>query len=482
MNQDRLEKLRKIYAEYPRRQLAEQLLLDFKEYVKWIHFTINGTEYDMEHVHEVICDALQRYTEQKNTKRNLMINCPPGTGKSLLLQYWITWNFARNKQCMFCYVAYGDRLIKKLSRESRNLMMIPEWEELFGKEMDPGDKSVLNYHLLSGGSRSGLTAGTIQSGLLGLDAGNPASKIPFSGALLLDDINSPEVISSLNEQTETPEIYNRKLTTRRRTPRTPTICIMQRHHKNDFAGWVLEHEPDEWEWIIIPAINDDGTSFYEKRYPIEDLRRIERGQPYMFASMYQQDPLAAQGALFKHEWMRYYDIAPEKMKKTFITTDTAFTTTGDYTVFCCWGLGEDNNLYLLRMRRGRWESYEVKKFLLEFFGQCNTAYKKCRRVYIENTLSGISLIQELKREEPKMAVVEVKRGAKKSKRVRIEDSAIWCEAGRVWFKKTDPYLAEVYAEMINYNPNEKNPRDDILDNLADACQIAFSGSTSSIFI
>ena len=34
MNQDRLEKLRKIYAEYPRRQLAEQLLLDFKEYVK----------------------------------------------------------------------------------------------------------------------------------------------------------------------------------------------------------------------------------------------------------------------------------------------------------------------------------------------------------------------------------------------------------------------------------------------------------------
>lgn len=482
MDQSRIDFLRELYANYDRRKLAEELLLDFKEYAKWIHFIINGTEYDMESVHITICDALQRFTEQKNIKRNLMINCPPGAGKSLLLQYWITWNFARNKQCMFCYVAYGDRLIKKLSRESRNLMMIPEWEELFGKEMDPNDKSVLNYHLVSGGSRSGLTAGTIQSGLLGLDAGNPASKVGFSGALLLDDINSPEVISSLNEQTETPETYVRKLTTRRRTPKTPTICIMQRHHKNDFAGWVEEHEPDDWEWIIIPAIKEDGTSFYPKRYPLEDLHKIEKSQPFVFASMYQQNPLAAQGALFKHEWMRYYDLYPEKMKKTFITTDTAFTVTGDYTVFCCWGVGEDGNLYLLRMRRGRWESCDVKKYLVEFFEQCNIAWRRCRRVYIENTLSGLSLIQALKRECPKMAIIEVKRGAKKSKRARIEDSSIWCEAGRVWFKKADPHLAEIYSEMINYNPDDRNPRDDILDNIADACQIAFSGSTSSIYI
>lgn len=60
MNEERLEYLRKVYSEYPRRQLAEELLLNFKEYVKWIHFIINGTEYDMEPVHITICDALQR--------------------------------------------------------------------------------------------------------------------------------------------------------------------------------------------------------------------------------------------------------------------------------------------------------------------------------------------------------------------------------------------------------------------------------------
>ena len=220
-------------------ELAKKLLLDFKEYVNWIHKLAQGTEYDMTEGHIKVCDKLQERAEGKNAKRNLMINVSPGFGKSLLLQYFITWCFARSKHCMFCYVAYGERLIKKLSRESRNLMMMPEWEELFGKEMDPGDKSVLNYHLISGGVRSGLTAGTISSAMLGLDAGNPSSPDEFySGDLLLDDINSPEVISSVHEQIETPEVYQRKLATRRRTPKTGTICIMQRHHVNDFAGWV----------------------------------------------------------------------------------------------------------------------------------------------------------------------------------------------------------------------------------------------------
>ena len=182
------------------RELVEILLLNFDKYVLWIHKLAQGSTYDMTDSHRALCRKLQQYAEGKNTKRNLMVNVSPGFGKSLLLQYFITWCFARSKHCMFCYIAYGERLIKKLSRESRNLMMMPEWEFLFGREMDPGDKSILNYHLLSGGVRSGLTAGTISSAILGLDAGNPASPDEeFTGALLLDDINSPEVRTSMHE-------------------------------------------------------------------------------------------------------------------------------------------------------------------------------------------------------------------------------------------------------------------------------------------
>lgn len=465
-----------------KREFAVGLLLDFKEYVKWIHRIAQGSEYDMTIGHIKVCNKLQEYAEGKNIKRNLMINVYPGFGKSLLLQYFITWCFARDKNCMFCYIAYGEKLIKKLSRESRNLMMTPEWVELFGNEMDPNDKSVLNYHLISGGVRSGLTAGTISSAILGLDAGNPSSRLRFSGSLLLDDINSPEVRASIHEQYETPETYQRKLATRRRTPTTPTICIMQRHCENDFAGWVEKYEAEDWEFLIIPALGEDGESTYPKRYPKEELDKIAKRNPYLFAAMYQQKPLANAGLYFHEEWIRTYRANPDDFSKIFITTDFGFTTTGDKSVFCCWGLAKDNNLYLLRSLQGKWESPDAKKYFVDFFRRCNSAYRQCRRVYIENTLSGLGFIQEMRRECPQMAIIPLKRGAKKNKQNRAESAMTWLEAGRVYFREADPNYIALRAELLAYNPADKNPKDEWIDVTGDACEIAFNDKVSSIFI
>ena len=467
-------------------QLAKKLLLDFEAYVRWIHKIAQGGEYDMTPAHSRLCAKLQEYAEGKNKKRNLMVNVSPGFGKSLLLQYFITWCFARNKNCMFCYIAYGERLIKKLSRESRNLMMSPEWEELFGKEMDPGDKSVLNYHLISGGVRSGLTAGTISSAILGLDAGNPSNPDDevgsLSGALLLDDINSPEVRTSVHEQYEVPETYQRKLATRRRRPDVPTICIMQRHCENDFAGWVEKSEIDEWEFFVVPALGEDGESYYPKRYPKEELERIQKQNPYLFAAMYQQKPLANAGLYFHEEWIRTYRVNPEKFQKVFITTDFGFTTTGDKSLFCCWGLASDNNLYLLRSLQGKWESPDAKKNCIDFFKRCAMAYKQCRRVYVEQTLSGIGFIQDMKRECPAMAIVPLRRGAKKNKLNRAESAMTWMEGGRVYIREGDPNYVSARAEFLAYNPADKNPKDEWIDNTGDACEIAFNMKTSSIFV
>lgn len=463
--------------------LARELLLSFRKYVLWIHKIAQGSNYDMTEAHARLCDKLQEYAEGKNQKRNLMVNVSPGFGKSLLIQYFITWCFARSKHCMFCYIAYGERLIKKLSRESRNLMMMPAWEELFGKEMDPGDKSVLNYHLISGGVRSGLTAGTISSAILGLDAGNPSSPDKyFTGALILDDINSPEVVRSVHEQIEAPETYQRKLATRRRMPTVPTICIMQRHHVNDFAGWVKKNEPDEWEWFIVPAIDVEGKSYYESRYPIAELRRLQEQNPYMFAAMYQQEPIENYGSYFHEEWIRGYHINPDKYDKIFITTDFGFTTNGDKSLFCCWGLAKDKNLYLLRSRVGKWESPEAKKYCIEFFRHCRAAYSQCRRVYVEQTLSGIGFIQDMRRECPDMAIVPLKRGAKKNKLNRAESAMTWMEAGRVYFRESDPNFVGMRSELLAYNPADKNPKDEWIDNIGDGCELAFNDKVSSIFL
>src|SRR5699024_5625915 len=103
--------------------------------------------------------------------------------------------------------------------------------------------------------------------------------------------NSTSVLTSVHEQIELPDVYQRKLATRRRTPTTPTIATQQRICENDFSGWILKNEPEDWEFLIIPALDENGESFYPKRYPKEELEKLQKQNPYMFAAMYMQAPI-----------------------------------------------------------------------------------------------------------------------------------------------------------------------------------------------
>ena len=161
---------------------------------------------------------------------------------------------------------------------------------------------------------------------------------------------------------------------------------------------------------------------------------------------------------------------------------TSSRTNGDKSLFCCWGLATDENLYLLRSLQGKWESPDAKKHCIEFFNRCSTAFPACRRVYIEQTLSGIGFIQDMKRENPKMAIVPLRRGAKKNKLNRAESASTWMEGGRVYFREGDPNFVLMRAEVLSYNPNDKNPHDEWIDNIGDACELAFNSKCSSIFI
>jgi hypothetical protein len=88
----------------------------------------------------------------------------------------------------------------------------------------------------------------------------------------------------------------------------------------------------------------------------------------------------------------------------------------------------------------------------------------------------------MRRECPAMAIVPLKRGAKKNKMNRAESAMTWMEAGRVYFREGDPNFVGARAELLAYNPNDKNPKDEWIDNIGDGCEIAFNMKTGSIFI
>lgn len=156
---------------------------DFKSYILTLYYLVNGSKYKLKPFHLKVMKALQDLVEGKALKRNLALCLPVGSGKSVLVEYFITWCFARSVDNMFVYTAYSDRLINKLSKETKDIIEHPAWKLLFNHFLKKDDRQKINYSFQGAKNRTGLTAGTMNSALTGIDAG-VVSVDGFSGALI----------------------------------------------------------------------------------------------------------------------------------------------------------------------------------------------------------------------------------------------------------------------------------------------------------
>lgn len=459
------------------------LLNSFSRYLKFMFLRINDKEIMYEGFHDVVCSKLENIAKQKNEKRNLALNVPIGCGKSLLVEYWISWCFARNINNAFVYTSYNNDLIMRLSKETREICGHPDWQLIFGQSLMHDDKSKAQWSFENSANRTGLNARPIGGAITGLDAGNPSVN-GFSGALIIDDpVDAVNGARYERTRHECIQYYDDKLATRRRTPDTPTILIMQRIHKEDLSGWVERTESDDWDIVKVPALKEDGTSFWEDRYPVAELEKIRAQNPYKFQAQYQQNPINAGGNVIKGEWFQFYDELPEKLDRVFITADTAqkIKEHNDYSVMCCWATS-GSNLYLVDFIRGKWEAYDLQKNAKAFFNKnrmVNGCF--CHGMYIEDKASGTGLIQSLQN-EGSMPVIGVPRVAGQDKLTRVEDSVSFIYAGQVHLPVAYEYGSnpDIIAECESFQRDNSHSHDDIVDNLTDAIKIGLAGDSVSI--
>lgn len=267
-----------------------------KVYIKIMHKFNTGINYVFKPFHEEIIKALEDIANYKNTK-NLLINMPVGFGKSLLIQYFISWCFTRNRDNTFLYTSYSTDLINKHSSEIKNLMKGEAYKSLWYYDFKRDKDAKANWSIKGSSERSGLTAGAIGGTITGLDAGNPAID-GFCGAMIIDDpIKAIDVISDV-EREKCVYKYNSVLKTRLRRSDVPTILIMQRLHEEDLSGWLLKNEPDNWTQIKIPALINE-KSIWEGKITTKQLQDCRDKTPWVFYSQYQQDPNSNINTSFK---------------------------------------------------------------------------------------------------------------------------------------------------------------------------------------
>lgn len=284
--------------------------MSLKAFIRVMHYYTTGSHFTFKPFHDEIIEQLEKRANYETTK-NLLINLPVGYGKSIIVEYFISWCFTRNKNLCFMYTSYGDKLIVKLSSEVMDIMQSEAYMTMWNYKFRKDKRSRANWSIDGSISRAGLTAGAIGGTITGLDAGSP-SVDGFCGSLIIDD---PQ--KSGDEIYETKrdlviEYYTRKLTTRLRRSDVPIIVIMQRLHEEDLSGYIrnegkygkdlTEEQKDNWQqnWddITVKALVNEKSTWEEKVSTNALLEERDR-TPWVFYPQRQQEPSTVINTQFK---------------------------------------------------------------------------------------------------------------------------------------------------------------------------------------
>ena len=144
-----------------------------------------------------------------------------------------------------------------------------------------------------------------------------------------------------------------------------------------------------------------GESLWPKRFPLEKLeqRRKQIGT-YSFSSLYQQQPVPAEGGMFKREWFGQIISAAPPGLRWIRGYDLGVTANADsdFTASFRVAFDKDENMYIDGGFRRRMEFPEQRRYILErLAAEPNTEH--C----IEATHNGNALAQAVKAERPARA-------------------------------------------------------------------------------
>ncbi len=378
--------------------------------------------------------------------RRLIINMPPRALKSQCISVaWPAWLLGNNPSERIIAASYAQTISLKHSLDCRALMEAPFYRDLFPEMEFTGDQNEKHKFLTTA---RGFRLATSVGGSLTGEGGN---------FLIVDDPHNPAEVSSRTMRQFAHTWFENTFASRLDQPGKGCIVIvMQRLHRDDLSGYLLQKSSKTWEHLVIPAEAERdtlvhfgrvhharkmGESWHAARVRPSQLSAIkEEVGSYVFAAQYQQAPVPEAGALIKPQWFRYADIPASALYYQSWDTAIALHDTSDYSVCTTWAVHE-HQYYLADVRRVRLPFTELKNAVV-------AEYEKYRpaAVLIENKASGQSLLQELRAEEmPLIAITP-----KEDKLQRFLRACVVFEAGKIYFPLHAPWRATLESELLSF--------------------------------
>lgn len=271
---------------------------------------------------DAICDHLEAVTHGQLNR--LLITVPPGMMKSLLTGvFWTAWEWGPKEMPWVRYLGTSHKqdLALRDSQKTRNLIKSDWYQSRWGSQftIDTGQDAKVKFENDKRGFREAMAFTSL--------TGSRGHRVGIDDPLSVDDARSPTVIQQV------AETFTEAVPSRLNDPeRDAIVMIMQRLHERDPAGIIMEEnlgyehlnlpmefEPDRKCYTSIgfedPRTETDELLFPERfpRHVVERDKKVMMSVsgPYAVAGQFQQRPAPRGGGLFKREWFKTVDFAPQ---------------------------------------------------------------------------------------------------------------------------------------------------------------------------
>ena len=265
-----------------------------------------GGEFKENWHQEVVCNALERVVIGRSTR--LIVNVPPRSGKTeLAVVNFIAWCMGLFPDSEFIHASYSKRLATANTYAVRALMQTEQYQAVFpATALQDDSRAKDEFRTAQGGI-------VYATGADGTITGYGAGKMRdgFGGAIVIDDPHKAGEATSAVMRANVIDWFQTTMESRKNSRNTPIILIMQRLHEDDLSGFLLGGGNGEsWDHICIPALDDEGKSYWPDQVPVDDLRRQEAANPYVFAGQQLQRPAPKGGGMFPVERFQIVEHAP----------------------------------------------------------------------------------------------------------------------------------------------------------------------------
>jgi len=415
---------------------------------------IEPSEY--EHNWHIDCIAAHLEAVERGDIKRLIVNVPPRTGKTLLVNIAYTaWLIGRNAGTRVVGVSYSQRLSEKIAYQTRLLMETKWYQDLFTHaRMAKDEQQKSNFSTTASGGRFSTSVGGALTGVGGDyilidDPQNPAEALSDIKRITSNEWVDQAVFSRLNNQKE-----------------GRIVVIMQRLHSEDTTGHLMK--TGKWTMLKLPAHTDKPIEIslgkqtwkydeflHESRFDKDVLDNLrESMSDYAYVGQYLQEPVPIGGGEFKSDYLNYYSSLDfnATVGNIYIMVDPATSKkkTSDYTAMAVWCLMPDQNYYLIDGVREKLNPTERVDKLFELHRKWLVKTGKPAKVGWEvyGMLSDVHYIQKKQKEENyRFPIVEIKSKLQKEERIRRLIAPM--QSGQIWLPN-DIFYKDARGLPVNF--------------------------------